>query len=148
MTGSAQRKAIGARPLPCVVIELGRLLERRLQRELAAVDLTTGQFMALSAISFTYRPSRADLARAIQVTPQAAGGLANQLIDKGLISRTEAAGPGAPLSFTVTDTGQDLLDRCAPHADNIRDDMLSYFRPNLASALDGAVRHLVTQMSR
>jgi DNA-binding MarR family transcriptional regulator len=148
MTGSVQYNATGARPLPCVVIELGRLVERRLQRELAAMNLTTGQYMALSAISTTYRPSRADLARALQVTPQAAGGLANQLIDKGLINRTEAAGPGAPIAFTVTVTGQDLLDRCALLADNIRNDMLSYFRPNLAGALDGAARHLVSRMSR
>lgn len=133
-------------PLPSVVVELGRLLERRINRALDEFDVTASQFIALVHLARCAGISRAQLARDIHVTPQAIGGLATQLLEKGLVSRT-ASGPGHPHSFTLTDEGCQLIEELVPVMDAITQEMLCYFRPNLAGALDGALRHLLMRLS-
>lgn len=44
---TAKRACIASQPLPTVVIELGRLLERRLHCEVTAHEMTANQFIAL-----------------------------------------------------------------------------------------------------
>lgn len=133
-------------PLASVVVELGRLLERRINRALDERNVTAGQFIALAHLARCPGMSRAELAREIQVTPQAIGGLATQLLEKGLVTRT-ASGPGHPHSFTLTDEGCQLIDELMPVMDAITQEMLCYFRPNLATAIDGALRHLLMRLS-
>lgn len=133
-------------PLPSVVIELGRLLERRVNRVLDARELTAGQFIALVHLGRCPGMSRAELAREIQVTPQAIGGLAAQLLDKGLITRT-VSGPGHPHALALTDDGCKLIDELIPVMESVTEEMLRYFRPNLALAVDGALRHLLIRLS-
>jgi len=133
-------------PLASIVIELGRLLERRINRVLDEEDLTAGQFIALVHLARCPGMSRADLAREVQVSPQAIGGLVAQLLDKGLITRT-ASGPGHPLVLDVTEDGCDLIDELKPVMESITEEMLRYFRPNLAITLDRALRHLLVRLS-
>jgi DNA-binding MarR family transcriptional regulator len=133
-------------PLASVVIELGRLLERRINRALNERNVTAGQFIALVHLARCPGMSRAELAREIQVTPQAIGALAAQLLEKGLVSKV-ASGPGHPHAFTLTDDGCQLIDELMPAMECITEEMLRYFRPNLATAIDGALRHLLMRLS-
>lgn len=142
---TAKRVCIAAQPLPTVVIELGRLLERRLHRAVVAHDMTANQFMALMRIANHPGISRADLARGMQITPQAVSVLTAQLIDKGLISRT-ANQPGLALELTLTESGYEIVKFSQPELESVTREMLRFFRPNLADALDRALRHLLVHL--
>jgi DNA-binding MarR family transcriptional regulator len=107
--------------------------------------LSASQFMALLRIADAPGISRAELARGLQVSPQAVGGLTNQLVDKGLIERTRSD-PGLASAYTLTDDGYEVLDEVRPLIDGLTDDMLRFFRPNLAGAMDGALRHLLERL--
>jgi DNA-binding MarR family transcriptional regulator len=97
--------------------------------------------MALARIAAQPDISRADLARRLQVTPQAAGLTAAHLSERGLISRTKAS-PGLPVGYTLTAAGDEVLENAMPAIEEISQSMLRFFRPNLACALDGALRHI------
>jgi DNA-binding MarR family transcriptional regulator len=139
--------ASGAEPLPCVLTKLGRLLERRMQRVVSEYGVSANQFIALVHIGRNPGISRADLARGLQVTPQAIGGLTAQLVQKGLIARTTAQ-PGLPLEYTLTDAGADVLDNAAPAVQLLTREMLRWLRTDLAMAMDGAHRHLLSKLSQ
>jgi DNA-binding MarR family transcriptional regulator len=136
-----------AEPLPCVLTKLGRLLERRMQQVVAEHGVSAGQFIALVHVGRNPGISRADLARGLQVSPQAVGGLTAQLVEKGLVGRTDAH-PGLPIEFTLTDAGADVLDAAAPAVQEITQDMLGLLRTDLAMAMDGAHRHLLVKLSQ
>jgi DNA-binding MarR family transcriptional regulator len=140
-----QRECIAAQPLPTVVIELGRLLERRLHGKVIGHEVTANQFMALIRIANSPGLSRADLARGMQVTPRAVGVLTAQLLDKGLISRT-ANRPGLPMELALTESGYQIVKLSRSKLEAVTEEMLRFFRPNLAVALDGALRHLLVHL--
>ncbi|HEY0692329.1 MAG TPA: MarR family transcriptional regulator [Kribbella sp.] len=107
--------------------------------------MTAGQFMALSHIGGRPGISRAELARELQITPQAAGGLTTQLLDMALITKTEP-GPGLPVECFATDAGMLLLKEATETLELITQEILQCFRPNLAAAMDGGVRHLLAKL--
>ena len=133
-------------PLPSAIVELGRLVERRMHRAVSDHGVTAGQFMALVHIGECPGISRADLARGLQISPQAVGGLTTQLLEMALIART-ASRPGLPVEFFATESGLVLLEEAAETLENITQEILQCFRPNLAAAMDGGVRHLLTRLS-
>jgi DNA-binding MarR family transcriptional regulator len=133
-------------PLPSAIVELGRLVERRMHRGLSEHGVTAGQFMALVHIGGRPGISRADLARGVQLSPQAAGGLTAQLLELGLIDRTPSR-PGLPVEFFATDAGLRLLEEAGETLESITQEILQCFRPNLAAAMDGGVRHLLARLS-
>ena len=143
MTG--KRACDPAQPLATVVIELGRLLERRLHGDVIGHEVTANQFMALIRIANSPGISRADLARGLQITPQAVGVLTGQLLRKGLISRTVNR-PGLPIELTLTHVGYQILKSSKPKLEDITQEMLRFVRPNLAAAVDGALRHLLIRL--
>lgn len=142
---SSPSTSAGAQPLSTVLIELGRLLERRLQSEVVRYGVTANQFMALIRIANTPGLSRSDLARGLQVTPQAVGVLAGQLLDKGLISRTVNR-PGLPMELALTEAGYEIIKLSRKNLETLSQEILRFFRPNLAAALDGAFRHLLVRL--
>lgn len=133
-------------PLPSAIVELGRLVERRMHRAMSDHGVTAGQFMALEHIGGCPGISRADLARGLQISPQAAGGLTTQLLEMALIARTDAR-PGMPVEFFATGAGLLLLEDATETLESITQEILQCFRPNLAAAMDGGVRHLLTRLS-
>ena len=116
MTG--KRACDPAQPLATVVIELGRLLERRLHSDVIGHDVTANQFMALIRIANSPGISRADLARGLQITPQAVGVLTGQLLNKKLICRTVSR-PGLPIELTLADAGYQILKSTRGKLDDI-----------------------------
>ena len=128
-------------PLCTVFIELARLIDRRIQDKVASHGLSSTQAMAMLRIACRPRLSRADLARGLQVSPQAAGQLVTQLVDKGLACRTES-GPGMAIELCLTPEGHRLVALFRPTVESVSAEILRFFRPNLGSAINGAIRHI------
>jgi DNA-binding MarR family transcriptional regulator len=130
-----------------VAVELGRLLDRQLGHALTPYDLSVGQFMALDHIMSCPGINRASLARRLQITPQAAGGLSRQLVEKGLLHR-EAAERGLPIALTVTEAGRRRHSEAAPAVEALSMNLLlRCVRPGAVSQMDGAFRHVLTRLS-
>ncbi len=132
-------------PLSGVVIELGRLIERRMHQLVQRTGVSASQYMVLLRVAGEPGISRADLARRLRLSPQAVGGLAGQLVGKGLIGRARSE-HGQAVEFTLTELGAAVLDDAGPEVDGLEADMLRFFRPNLAIALDGGLRHLLDRL--
>jgi DNA-binding MarR family transcriptional regulator len=130
-----------------VAVELGRLLDRQLGHALTPYDLSVGQFMALDHIVSNPGINRASLARRLQITPQAAGGLSRQLVEKGLLHR-EAAERGLPIALTVTEAGRRRHSEAAPAVETLSTNLLlRCVRPGAVSQMDGAFRHVLIRLS-
>lgn len=128
-------------------MELGRLLDRQLSHALAPYDLTVGQFMALDHIVGNPGMNRTGLARHLQVTPQAAGGLSRQLAEKDLLHRGPAE-RGLPIALTVTDAGRRRHAEAAPTVEALSVNLLlRCVRPNAVSQMDSAFRHVLRRLS-
>jgi DNA-binding MarR family transcriptional regulator len=103
--------------------------------------------MTLNHIMCRPGVNRAELARELQITPQAVGGLVTQLVDIGLVTRA-TAGPGLPIALAVTRTGRQRLAETAPTVDALaRDLLLRCVRADRAGTLDGAFRHVFTRLN-
>jgi DNA-binding MarR family transcriptional regulator len=130
-----------------VAVELGRLLDRQLGHALTQYDLSVGQFMALDHITSNPGINRASLARRLQITPQAAGGLSRQLVEKGLLHR-ETAERGLPIALTVTVAGRRKHSEAAPAVEALSMNLLlRCVRPGAVSQMDGAFRHVLIRLS-
>lgn len=145
--GASYRDALPRESWISVAVELGRLLDRQLGHALTPFDLSVGQFMALDHIMSSPGINRASLARRLQITPQAAGGLSRQLVEKGLLHR-EAAERGLPIALTVTDTGRRRHAEAAPAVEALSMSLLlRCVRPGAVSQMDGAFRHVLVRLS-
>lgn len=133
--------------LPNVLVKLGRLLERRLHHELSTKQISVGQLLVLSHIGRHPGVSRAGIARAVQLTPQAVGGLAAQLLGNGLVCRTKSV-RGNPVAFTITDAGCDALEEADAATQTVTAALMRSLRPELRPLLDGASRHLLASLDR
>lgn len=144
---SADRNPDLTESLPNVLIKLGRLLERRLHRELSTQQISVGQLLVLAHIGRHPGVSRAGIARAVQLSPQAVGGLAAQLLDNGLVCRTTPV-RGNPVAFTITDAGCDALEEADDAIQTVTAALMRALRPELRPLLDGASRHLLASLDQ
>lgn len=79
-----------------------RLLERRVDQALRTYGLSARQLAAMTYVDRNPRLSRADLAKVLQTTPQAAGGLIQRMVDAGFVNRTyPEAGRALRLELTA-----------------------------------------------
>jgi DNA-binding MarR family transcriptional regulator len=130
-----------------VVAKLGRLVERRMQVVLAEQEISAGQFMALSHLASHPGINRAELARALQVTPQAVSGLVGQLADRGLLDRT-ASRPGHSLELRLTLAGEETVRQAEALVDALSRQLLAQcVRPDAVASMDGAFRHVLTRLT-
>jgi DNA-binding MarR family transcriptional regulator len=107
--------------------------------------ISAAHVIALCALDARPGSSRADLARDMQVTPQAAGGIAEKLVERGLVTRTES-GDGRSIELSLTESGRRLTDEVRPALERLRQDVLRLFRPEAAAFIDGAPRHLLNRL--
>lgn len=129
-----------------VVAKLGRLVERRMQAVLAEQEITAGQFMALSHLAAHPGINRAELARALQITPQAVSGLVGQLADRGLLDRT-ASQPGHPISLSLTLAGEETVRQADALVEALSRQLLGQcVRPDAVASMDGAFRHVLKRL--
>jgi DNA-binding MarR family transcriptional regulator len=125
------------------VIKAAHLIECHLNRSLHVERLTIRQVGALAYIAQNPSSSRAELARAVLTSPQAAGGLVRRLVVSGFIHVAEG-GVGSPLSFTLTETGRSALHRALAVVEASELAMLDSLVPSAVVDLDRLLRDVVT----
>jgi DNA-binding MarR family transcriptional regulator len=52
------------------------------------------------------------------------------------------------VDFVLTAAGWALLDEASMVVDAVAQDMLKFFRPNLASAIEGSLRHILMNLQK
>jgi DNA-binding MarR family transcriptional regulator len=130
-----------------VLIKIGHLLEQQMNRELADEKLGANQYLALTYVAHHPKISRADLARGLCVTPQAAGALTSQLVEAGLLTRTPHS-PGRPIELELTSAGAAAIGRAHPGVDAREARIHVRVQPDLRGAIDRALRHLLSGLRR
>jgi DNA-binding MarR family transcriptional regulator len=129
-----------------VLIRVGRLVERRVHAALRDCGLTAAHYLALAHLLASPGCSRSELARGLQVSPQAAGAIAEHLLKAGLISR-RTADDRIRIELTLTDCGRELLlSRAQPEVDKVNQEIANLFRPEHASFIEGASEHILTRL--
>ena len=134
-----------AEPLAFVVVKLGRLIERRLNRRSALNGLTASQLLVLGLVARHPGVSRADVARGVHTSPQAVGCILTQLLSAGMITRSERAA-GRPLEFSITDEGAGVLEEAEMDSDVASKQALDAFRTDHREFVNGAMRHLLRSL--
>lgn len=130
-----------------MVAKLGRLAERRMQAVLAELEITAGQFMALSHLGVHPGISRSELARALQVTPQAVSGLVGQLAGRGLLDRTPHQ-PGHSIALRLTPAGEETVRQADTLVEALSRQLLAQcVRPERIPSMDGAFRHVLGRLT-
>lgn len=132
--------------LPCTLIKVGRLVERRTQAALQKHGLTAANYLALVHLAESPGSSRSELSRALQVSPQAAGGIAGRLTAAGLVSR-RTADDGVKTELTLTERAHKLLIMVQPEVDRVDQEISRLFKPGHASFIAAASDHIITQLS-
>jgi DNA-binding MarR family transcriptional regulator len=118
-----------------------------MDRVLDPYGLTASQFMTLNHVMSHPEISRSDLARELQVTPQAVGGLSARLGDEGLLHRRTAQ-RGLPIALTLSPAGRQVLAHAAPAIVILALDLLlRCVKPEGVARLDGAFRHVLTRLN-
>jgi DNA-binding MarR family transcriptional regulator len=120
-----------------LVTVAAHLLELRLDKALRAVGISMRQFHTLSVIASDPGVSRAELAKQLQISPQAAGGLTLRLAAAGLIERPTLRS-GVPTPHRLTDAGiRRLQDATSVIAAGERGAVQSLPEASLSSIRDG-----------
>ena len=98
-----------------LLAKVSHVMALQVDRALDEVGLSLVQFSALVHVGRAPGMSVADLARALQTSPQSARLLAKRLEDAGLLVRGDPR-PGLPLPLHLTATGREALLAAAPRA--------------------------------
>ena len=92
-----------------LVKQLQHALRARMDDELGALGLSTGQYALLAAIEEVPGSSGADLARRCFITPQSVNGLLAGLQKEGLIERSASPTHGRIVETMLSAQGQQTL---------------------------------------
>ena len=122
------------------------LLHLRMEEALRPVQLTVSQYSCLHRLRREPGISAAALARATFVTRQSMNAMLQQLIDRGLVARSERAAIGRALPSELTAAGSKTLESAQRLVDDVERRMLSGLSPidvgALAVGLDACIRAL------
>ncbi|HZS19994.1 MAG TPA: MarR family winged helix-turn-helix transcriptional regulator [Pseudonocardiaceae bacterium] len=129
-------------PLPFMFIKVGRHVERQLHRSLTECGLNMNNIIALLEIARWPGISRAGLARALQVTPQAIHGTTSHLIEEKLITRSEYV-PGFPVEFSVSKAGIEVIPEMNHALKSMHLEIVSRFPPRSAVEIAGTLQRLL-----
>jgi DNA-binding MarR family transcriptional regulator len=125
-----------------LLMATGRLMQRRLEAELASRGLTLRHVGALGHLS-SGQPdlSYSDLARRAGITPQSMRATVRQLEALGAVRRL-AGGQGKAASLEVTDLGRDLLAWAGTAAARVDEEALAALSPDDLAAVRRAALSL------
>lgn len=121
----------GDRPPPMVssavllLVVAGRILQRRVDEELAALGLTMRHYGALGHLSHRPDLSYSDLARRARVTAQSMHATVRGLEERGAVRRT-LPGHGHAARLEITEEGTRLLDAVHAAAERLDDEVLAH----------------------
>lgn len=113
------------------------LLRVRMEEALRPLDLTVSQYSCLHSLRREPGISAAALARSVFMTRQSMSAMLQQLIDRGLVTRTEQPDGGRALPTELTATGEDALDRAQELVTRVEQRMLG----GLAASDRAALAH-------
>jgi DNA-binding MarR family transcriptional regulator len=132
--------------LTSAILLAGHLMELRVDDALRARDLTVRQYRVLRHIAGHPRVTRVELAKALCISRQTAGGISQRLRNAGLIDRDSDC-PGWPVHFTLTDSGRSHLDLASPLVAIAEQDILVRLPYATASVLVAVIHELITEMA-
>lgn len=144
-------RASEGRPLPASpvlqAIRAGRVLQTRLEGELAELGLTMRHFGALGHLSRRPDLSYSDLARRSGVTTPSMLATVRGLEALGAVRRT-IAGQGHPARLVVTDSGAELLEQARVIVGQLDDELAVRLTRTQQDTLAKALRAAVTLPER
>ena len=111
------------------------LLHLRMEEALKPLRLTVSQYSCLHHLRREPGISAAALARATFVTRQSMTAMLQQLVDRGLVSRSSQAESGRALPSTLTAAGATALDSAQELVDGVERRMLAGLTPSESAAL-------------
>jgi DNA-binding MarR family transcriptional regulator len=126
---------------------VAHLLEQQLDRALRPLRISMRQYLTLRTISENPFVSRTELARLLQISPQAVGGLTGRLAEAGLLGWAPIL-PGAPKHYQLTPTGSDRVERGHRIVHSLERVTVATLSPNLADSVDGAMHELLMALVR
>jgi DNA-binding MarR family transcriptional regulator len=132
--GSRPDLGIDAARLRVAVLRLSRRLRKH---DLAG--LTPSQLSTLSTIGVKGPVRLGDLAAAERIAPSTLTRLINVLEDQGYVRRDAAPGDARAYLVSVTEQGQDVLERIREEATNLLTDILLTLPPDQLAALASAL---------
>lgn len=111
------------------------LLRSRMEEELAPLGLTVSQYSCLFRLKREPGISAAALARSVFMTRQSMGTMLQQLLDRGLVTRSDRAPSGRALPMALTPAGSALLEAAEERVDGVEDRMLADLSASERAAL-------------
>jgi DNA-binding MarR family transcriptional regulator len=120
-----------------IVGRLERALRQRLYQTLKPLDLTLGQYTALSVFNISGSLSSSELAERTMVSPQAANALVKRMENKGLIVRLPNHKHGRMIKIRLTKEGKQLLTRCDKKVAKLENEMLKELNNQQIATLHG-----------
>lgn len=137
-----ERAPLMASSTVLLLVGAGRLLERRVEEELARLGLTLRHLGALGHLARRPELSYSDLARRSGVTAQSMHATVRGLEERGAVRRT-LPGQGHPARLEVTDQGHELLDAVRTAAARLDEEVLGGLADDQRAALRTALTALV-----
>lgn len=95
------------------LVQTSHVVARRFRELFAAHGLTPTQFGALGCLRDGDDFTKAQLARAVLVTPQSMDPLIDSLLARGLVERDGPPGRGRPAGIRITAHGRSITDRAS-----------------------------------
>jgi DNA-binding MarR family transcriptional regulator len=126
-----------------LLVGAGRLLQRRVEVELAGLGLTLSHLGALGHLARRPDLSYSELARRAGITVQSMHATVRVLEEKGAVRRT-LAGNGFPAQLEVTAHGRQLLEEVGAVAQRLDEELLGGLAEDQLAALRVALRVLAS----
>jgi DNA-binding MarR family transcriptional regulator len=120
--------------LTLLLVTAGRVLSRRLEDELAALDLTLRHYGALGHLSHRPDLSYSDLARRAGITTQSMHATVRALEERGAVRRS-LPGHGHAARLEITDHGRQLLAAVSRAAAGLDQQLLAHLTDEQRSGL-------------
>jgi DNA-binding MarR family transcriptional regulator len=130
-----------------LLVTAGRLLSRRLEDELAALDLTLRHYGALGHLSRRPDLSYSDLARRAGITTQSMHATVRALEERGAVRRT-LPGHGHAARLEITDHGQQLLTAVGEAAAGLDQQLLAHLTDEQRGGLRAGLLALAPPSNR
>jgi DNA-binding MarR family transcriptional regulator len=125
------------------VSRLARILQSRLEAELAGDRLTRLMWTVLTGLGEEGISNPSDLADYIGITRASASRLLTTMERRGLVRRAEAGGPdGRQVALSLTDAGRAILTRNRSRVDAVNTHFMAKLAPDQAQCLMDALATL------
>jgi DNA-binding MarR family transcriptional regulator len=140
--GSIEPRSQAAQSYPAIDAARLRVAVLRLSRRLRKHDLaglTPSQLSTLSSVGKSGPIRLGDLAAAERIAPSTLTRLVNVLEDRGYLLRRPAPDDARAYLVTMTDSGNEVLERIRDEATSLLTDILRTLPPDQLTALEAAL---------